>query len=741
MNEPKPYIGNEEYLEDLIQTVRDYLGLYRRFCLLMDEDGRLLRRKGSVTFGTDLEFSLENDLSERERQEYEQEAEELREQIRRMGERGASSFRNHTAIPLEYLFQIFHLDEAERYLVILAAAPAFDRSLERAFGLFQDDYKKTAPDLDLAVRMYSADSRIRYAIRQRFHSEDSPLRYFFEAKEAEGSETLRLSSRILCLIWNYEEEDPFLAEEAFLELPSRKSESSGKRELFRKTKPSPETVCGEELLDQALQAAAAAKTPTVFYFFGPDGVGKRTLVRRMAERLSVPVLWVDLKKLIRKPELAEEKLLAVDREIRIRMAMACFIHFEALQTEDRDSEAEKGRKERLKGFLLRRIAGKQRLTCLISSKEWKEEWQEDAVWRLDFPLTVPETEQQILLWRELLTAHPTDGVGAEMLGTRYFLTPGQIAAALREAEAEARRKGKERPGEEELLAACRRRLTVNLGNQAVQVESLYTWEDLVLPDRQKKVLRQACDQIEFQHQVYGRWGFGKKVAYGRGVSMLFYGPPGTGKTMGAQVLANALKMELYKVNLSAVMSKYIGETEKNLEKIFDGVQNTRNILFFDEADALFGKRTEVKDSHDKYANAETAYLLQKMEEYPGIVILATNYMQNFDEAFKRRLKFMIEFPFPDAICRRQLWRQVFPREMPLGDVDYDYLAERFELSGSSIKNIAVAAAFLAAPKKRPVELSDLLTALRREMEKAGKSMPSESFGEYSDLLEPPARLT
>ena len=229
MNEPKPYIGNEEYLEDLIQTVRDYLGLYRHSCLLMDEDGRLLRRKGSVTFGTDLEFSLENDLSERERQEYEREAEELREQIRRMGERGAASFRNHTAIPLEYLFQIFHLDEAERYLVILAAAPAFDQSLERAFGLFQDDYKKTAPDLDLAVRMYTADNRIRYAIRQRFHSEDSPLRYFFEAKEAEERETLLLSPRVLRLIWNYEEEDPFLAEEAFLELPSRKPESSGKR--------------------------------------------------------------------------------------------------------------------------------------------------------------------------------------------------------------------------------------------------------------------------------------------------------------------------------------------------------------------------------------------------------------------------------------------------------------------------------------------------------------------------------
>ena len=240
--------------------------------------------------------------------------------------------------------------------------------------------------------------------------------------------------------------------------------------------------------------------------------------------------------------------------------------------------------------------------------------------------------------------------------------------------------------------------------------------------------------MEFSHQVYDVWGFHEKVAYGKGVSMLFYGPPGTGKTMGAQVIANQLSMELYKVDLSSVMSKYIGETEKNLGKIFDEVKKSRSILFFDEADALFGKRTEVKDSHDKYANAETAYLLQKIEEYQGVVVLATNYMQNFDEAFKRRIKFMIEFPFPLAPYRLEMWKKVFPEHTPLEELDYDYLAEQFELSGSSIKNIAVSAAFLAAPQREPVGMRQILTALKDEMMKSGKSMPPESFGEYYSLL-------
>lgn len=217
--------------------------------------------------------------------------------------------------------------------------------------------------------------------------------------------------------------------------------------------------------------------------------------------------------------------------------------------------------------------------------------------------------------------------------------------------------------------------------------------------------------------------------------MMFCGPPGTGKTMGAQVIARELHLELYKADLSSVMSKYIGETEKNLGALFDEVKKSQSILFFDEADAIFGKRSEVKDAQDKYANAETAYLLQKMEEYDGIVILATNYFQNFDEAFKRRIRFIIEFPLPDAERRLEIWQRVYPKETPVSsEVDFEYLASQFELSGSSIKNIAIAAAFKAAAAGTEVEMSQILGCLREEMKKSGRNLQRDDFGQYYDLI-------
>ncbi|MBR9947181.1 ATP-binding protein [Clostridiaceae bacterium Marseille-Q4143] len=217
--------------------------------------------------------------------------------------------------------------------------------------------------------------------------------------------------------------------------------------------------------------------------------------------------------------------------------------------------------------------------------------------------------------------------------------------------------------------------------------------------------------------------------------MIFYGPPGTGKTMAAQVMANRLGMELYKVDMAGVMSKYIGESEKKLGNIFRQAAKSQSILFFDEADALFGKRTEQRDSNDKYANASTAYLLQKIEEYEGVMILATNLLQNFDSAFLRRFKYVIEFPFTDITRRRKIWEHVFPAEVPREMLDVEFLAEEYKFSGSQIKNVAVAAAFLAAAKKEKVTMKHVLTGVKRELAKTGKQMIASDFGPYYYLME------
>jgi SpoVK/Ycf46/Vps4 family AAA+-type ATPase len=221
--------------------------------------------------------------------------------------------------------------------------------------------------------------------------------------------------------------------------------------------------------------------------------------------------------------------------------------------------------------------------------------------------------------------------------------------------------------------------------------------------------------------VLSEWGFGRKLSQGKGINALFAGPAGTGKTMAAEIIAGELQLGLYKIDLSGVVSKYIGETEKNLDRIFTAAEHSNAILFFDEADALFGRRSEVRDAHDRYANIEISYLLQRMEQHEGVTILATNLRQNLDESFTRRLAFTIHFPFPDEEIRRRIWKGIWPKEIPLAqDVGLDVFANQYKLSGGNIKNIALAAAFLAAEDGAIVAASHLLHAIRREYQKLGK---------------------
>jgi len=250
----------------------------------------------------------------------------------------------------------------------------------------------------------------------------------------------------------------------------------------------------------------------------------------------------------------------------------------------------------------------------------------------------------------------------------------------------------------------------------------YGWDDLVLPTDQRGQLEEICARVRSRQLVYDAWGFGRKLGHGRGLHVLFAGPPGTGKTMAAAVIANELRLELYRIDLAQVVSKYIGETEKNLERVFAAAEQSDVILFFDEADALFGKRSDVKDAHDRYANIEISYLLQRMEEYDGLAILATNLRQHLDEAFLRRLQASVEFPFPDEVHRRRIWATLFPPEAPLGpDVDFDLLARELKLAGGNLKNIALAAAFYAAAEGSSITLAHIARAAWREHQKLGRS--------------------
>jgi SpoVK/Ycf46/Vps4 family AAA+-type ATPase len=257
----------------------------------------------------------------------------------------------------------------------------------------------------------------------------------------------------------------------------------------------------------------------------------------------------------------------------------------------------------------------------------------------------------------------------------------------------------------------------------------------VLPPEARAQLRELCERARYQQLVLERWGFGRKHARRAGLTALFVGQPGTGKTMAAEIVAGDLGLDLYRIDLSSVVSKYIGETEKNLERVFRAADQGDALLLFDEADALFGKRSEVRDAHDRYANVEVAYLLQRLETYQGVAILTSNLRGNVDEAFMRRLDFVLEFPMPEEAERLAIWRRALPPEAPLApDVDLPFLARKFRLAGGHIRNVALAAAFLAAAEGVPMAMKHLVRATRREHQKLGKLVAEGDFESYREML-------
>ena len=269
-----------------------------------------------------------------------------------------------------------------------------------------------------------------------------------------------------------------------------------------------------------------------------------------------------------------------------------------------------------------------------------------------------------------------------------------------------------------------------LDDLAQRIASPASWDDLVLPEAQRGILREIAMHVRQRTKVYQHWGFAGKGERGLGISALFAGASGTGKTMAAEVLANELRLDLYRIDLSSVVSKYIGETEKNLRRVFDAAEAGGSILLFDEADALFGKRSEVKDSHDRYANIEVGYLLQRMEAYRGLAILTTNLKNSLDTAFMRRIRFVVHFPFPDAAQRAEIWRRVFPKTTPTSGLNVESLA-RLNVAGGNIRNIALNAAFLAADADEPVCGAHVLRAARAEYAKLEKPLTESEIGDWS----------
>jgi len=396
------------------------------------------------------------------------------------------------------------------------------------------------------------------------------------------------------------------------------------------------------------------------------------------------------------------------------------------------TDGESGR-DSLKVFLQRCTGQLGRVFVLTDEKEELPDIAlEMDIFRIEIGL--PTVREQEETWKRSLSEHKvSDDVSAQQLSAKYRLSPGDIEECVRLASLTALSLGKRTVDNDDITAAVLKKTTSALDRLSDRIPLKFGWDDLVVEQSQKEIMEILVSRVKNRNMVDEQWGFDEKIPYGKGVSLILYGPPGTGKTMAAQVMAKEIGMALYRVDLSQMVDKYVGETEKNIGKIFDAAADGNVILFFDEADALFSKRTEVTSSNDKHANTEVAYLLQKIEQHDGITFLATNRFNDFDQAFVRRITYAVKMDKPDAQRRLKLFEGILPDKMPREkDLDLKYFAESFELSGSEIKEVIYSAAFIAAREDKPLSNRHLSRAIKYQQEKSGKVLHGAEFTRYLD---------
>ena len=647
------------------------------------------------------------------------------------------SLRAGVVLRLGDLLEKFRLSEFEVGVLVLCVAPEIDLSFETIYAYLQDDINKRRPSLDLALTLFCGGLAERLTQRDLFLNcssliENRLVRVGDEPHRQGGSD---LSSPIIADVRAI---DYLLGSEAL----DARVRPYGRLEPT-KTSSRPEVVLAPEFqarltdIVNGINAGTVTPSALTLQLVGRQGGGKKQIARAICSDIDQDLLLIDLADLLASDRPASELLETAFREAVLQDAALCLDGIHLLIKDDNANRAAAATissgLSRFQGFAL-----------LLGEQAWRAEGEVPGRALVTLEVPSPDYAERRLIWDLHLDGErgslSDEEVG--LLAGRFRLNGGQIfkIASTVKDNLSLLPSSERRLTIEDLNAASRMHSNQKLAELAQKVSPHYTWDDIVLPPDQKKQLREVCSYFSNMSLVYGEWGFQKKTSLGKGLNILFAGSSGTGKTMSADIMAGELALDLYKIDLSGVVSKYIGETEKNLDRIFREANDSNSILFFDEADALFGKRSEVKDSHDRYANIEVSYLLQKMEEYQGIVILATNFRRNMDDAFVRRMHFVIDYPMPEEEYRLEIWRMVFPDEAPQdASVDLDFMARQFKVTGGNIKNIAVSSAFLAAQADESIRMAHVIAATKREYQKMGKLMVESDFGEYLDLVKSEAR--
>ncbi|HET6443768.1 MAG TPA: AAA family ATPase [candidate division Zixibacteria bacterium] len=610
---------------------------------------------------------------------------------------------------LDDLTRRFGLSQTEVDILLVTLAPEIDPRYERLFAYLQDDVTKKRPSVDLVLNLLTTSFKEKLKLRHHFTDDGKLLASRLMIRFIDGA------NREPTLLGHYLRPADRVVEH-LLGFPGLDDRLVGSAKLIESHSKTPVRRLPRALLDrlnQVIDNGKQAGSLPLLTFLGGYGVGKRTAARNISSRLESPLISVNLKALSESNIGLEDGLQVLLRDGLLLGANLYLNHWDTILDDDRPPDK-----------LFSMLVAYPGLVIVAGEKEWQPRGEERQRRILLVSFETGDFEHRLQTWQQQL-----DGRNLQLfeLANQFQFTPGQIEDAVATALDYAQ--WRQQPlSEEDLFAASRAHSNQKLAALATKISPRYSWDDIVLPPDTIALLQEMVNTVRQRPLVYGEWGFGRKLALGKGLNGLFAGESGTGKTMAADIMAGQLGQDLYKIDLSMMVSKYIGETEKNLNRVFTEAQTSNAILFFDEADAIFGKRSEVKDSHDRYANIEISYLLQRMEAYDGVVILATNLRANLDDAFTRRLHFIVEFPFPEAKDREIIWKVNFPVETPLqADVDLKLLAKRYRITGGNIRNIIMAAAFLAAEKGEPVGMVHLLHASRREYQKMGRLIDEQQF--------------
>ncbi|WP_336364717.1 ATP-binding protein [Halalkalicoccus salilacus] len=644
----------------------------------------------------------------------------------RIDERVRATRSTDTELRLETLASLFDLDRSAIDVLLVGLAPELNLRYERIYSYLNDDVTRKRPTVALTLDLLSVDTTDPLDMRAPF-ARSGPLlchRLLHLAGEAKDASllarTVRVDQRIIAFLLGDDEIDPRLIEVAELHEP----------------KPAVERLNGrfDESTLNNIHRVLDNERSAMLFISGPYGSGRAAVAGEFSRDRGVPLLTVDAAAI---PEGAGAFADVLDRTVREAKLQGATVRL--VNTGERPEPE--------------RIAAVSTLDAydgdviLSSETPWRPRRPPERHRPVELPLSVPDYAVRCRLWRYHLATGNVDGLLSDRsdpddpsdlehsidpsdLAAKFQLTDGQIQDALATATTAADGSSLTRSV---LYRACREQSAENLDALARRIEPNYDWADIVLPSDRLTQLQEIALRIRHRGTVYAEWGFEEKFSLGNGLVVLFAGPSGTGKTMAAEIIAGDAGLDLYKIDLSQMVSKYIGETEKNLRRVFDEAEHCDAILFFDEADALFGERSEVHDSHDRYANIEVNYLLQRIEEHDGVVLLTTNFRQNIDDAFMRRIHVTVDFLLPDQDSREAIWRGVFPSATPLGELDFPFLAS-FEVPGGTIKNVALTAAFLAADDGERVEMRHVVRAARREFQKTGKLTSPDEFGRYRDLL-------